>query len=307
MSTVSVIIPAHNAGGYLSQAIESVLAQTYRNLEIVVVDDGSTDDTPHVAEAYGSSVLCLSQQRGGVASARNRGIRASSGQYVAFLDADDLWRPEKLEIELLFLDREPSAGLVCSDWALERGGARVTSSVFSTRRPVTSGYLFRRIVRDSFLLTSTVMVRRPYLDEVGYFDESFPTSEDLDLWLRLSYRHPIAVVPIPLTIKRERSDGLSADRWAATVYRIRLFEKAMVQLPQLAPRDRRLIRRVLSQNYFDLGYHDFSRMAWKQARRPLRTSLRYRWTKSRALACLLATYLPVPLVATIRNVKRALA
>lgn len=304
MPTVSVVIPAHNAADCLGQAIDSVLAQTYADLEIVVVDDGSTDETVCVAESYGQPVLCLRQQRHGVATARNRGIRASSGRYVAFLDADDLWRPEKLEVQLPYLELDPATGLVCSDWALERGGVSVTSSAFSKRAAVASGYLFRRVVRDSFLLTSTVIVRRSCLDEAGYFDESFPTSEDMDLWLRLSYRHPIAVAPVPLTIKREGGGGLSSDRRAATVCRIRLFEKALGNLRNLKTQDRRLICHVLSKNYFDLGYHDFNRMAWKEARGSLLSSLKYQWTRIRALRCLLATYLPVPVVSTIRNVKR---
>lgn len=307
MPKVSVVIPAYNAAGCLGEAIDSVLAQTFADLEIIVVDDGSSDDTVRRAEAYGRPVRCLRQGRRGVAAARNLAIRASSGEFVAFLDADDLWRPEKLERQLPYLERDLGSGLVCSDWELEREGNPLLASALSKRAPVTSGYLFRRVVQDSFLLTSTVIVRRHCLDEEGCFDESLATSEDLDLWLRLSYRHRIAVMPVPLTIKRERGDGLSSDRRVATVHRIRLFEKALNDLRDLAPQDRRLIRQVLSKNYFDLGYHDFSRLAWKQARRPLLASLKYQWTRSQAIGCLVATYLPVPVVSTIRNVKRAIA
>ena len=303
MPNVSVVIPAYNAAGYVAQAIESVLAQTYSDFEIIVIDDGSADTTRKEVERFGGAVHYLRQANRGVSAARNLGIRASKGRYVAFLDADDLWRPEKLELQVPCLEHEPGVGLVCSDWALEQNGA-VIPSVLSMREPVKSGYLFPRVVRDSFLLTSTVVVERRCLEEAGFFDETIPTAEDLDLWLRLSYRYPIAVVSTPLTIKRQREDGLSSDPRAATICRIQLFENALANFQDLSAENRRLLRTILSKCYLDLGYDDFSQMDWKHARRPLLTSMKYDWTRGMSLAYLAATYLPVPIVNTVRSLKR---
>ena len=159
-------------------------------------------------------------------------------------------------------------------------------------------------MRDSFLLTSTAVAQRRCLEEVGCFDETIPTAEDLDLWLRLSYRYPIAVVSTPLTIKRQREDGLSSDPRAATICRIQLFENALANFQDLSAENRRLLRTILSKCYLDLGYDDFSQMDWKHARRPLLTSMKYDWTRGMSLAYLAATYLPVPIVNTVRSLKR---
>ena len=306
MPRVSVIIPAYNAGDRVCEAIESAAAQTYSDFEIIVVDDGSTDDTERKVKRFGGRVRYLRQENQGVSAARNFGIRASGGEYVAFLDADDLWNRDKLERQVPALESDARVGLVCSDWTLEVKGT-VIPSVLSTRPAVRSGYLFREVVRNAFVLTSTVIVRRRYLEDVGGFDERFPTAEDQDLWLRISYHHLVAFVPIALTTKRQQDNGLSSDPRAASVYQIKLLEKALASLPDLSRRNRQLLQSVLSRNYLDLGYDDFSRMALRQARGSLVSSLTNDWTRVRSLVYLVATYLPVSMVNTIRSVKRSFA
>ncbi len=305
MSTVSVIIPAHNLASSLGEAIESALAQTHKDLEIVVVDDGSTDDTEKVVSQYRTRIIYMQQERKGVAAARNRGIKISGGEYVAFLDADDLWLPEKLEEQVPYLHQSPETGLVCSDWSLISDQGSVEPSVLTNRNHVGSGYVFRQIVESSFILTSTVIARRSCLEEAGLFDESFPTAEDLDLWLRISYRHNVALVRKPLVIKRSRPEGLSADPRLAATFRIKLFQKALMSFPDLSVSDAHLIRSILSKNYFDLGYADFVGALRRQARRNFLCSLRHDWTNGRALRCLAASYLPALVVRVARTLKRA--
>jgi hypothetical protein len=162
-------------------------------------------------------------------------------------------------------------------------------------------------VQNVFVLTSTVVARRQCLEDVGCFDESFPTAEDQDLWLRISYHHWIGVVPTPLMIKRQLDNGLSTDARAASIFRIKLLEMALATLPHLSWKNRRILRTALSKNCLDLGYDDFCRMAWKEARGTLLASLTNDWTRFPALAYLMATYLPVPMVNTIRTVKRTFA
>lgn len=306
MPRVSVIIPAYNAGASLGEAIGSVFAQTYEDFEVIVVDDGSSDDTERIVRSFRRGVCYLRQEHQGVSAARNFGIRACGGEYVAFLDADDLWRRDKLERQVPELENDVRVGLVCSDWALETKGT-VIPSVLSMRPAVHSGYLFREVVRNAFVLTSTVVVRRRCLEILGGFDEMFPTTEDQDLWLRIGYRYLIAVVPATLITKRRRDNGLSSDSRAASVYQIRLLEKALANLPDLSLRNRRVLRAALSRNYLDLGYDDFTQMALREARKPLLSSLANDWTRVRSLVYLMATYLPVPMVNTIRTVKRNFA
>jgi glycosyltransferase involved in cell wall biosynthesis len=305
MRTVSVIIPTHNLAASVGKAIESALAQTHTDLEIVVVDDGSTDDTEKVVSHYRTRILYLKQERRGVAAARNRGIRISRGEYIAFLDADDLWLPEKLEEQVPYLDQNPETSLVCSDWSLISDQGSVEPSVLANRNHIGTGYVFRQIVKSSFILTSTVVARRSCLEEAGLFDESFPTAEDLDLWLKISHSHNIALVRKPLVIKRSRPDGLSADPRLAATFRIKLFQKALTSLPDLSFSNRRLIRSILSRNYFDLGYIDFVEAFQKEARKNFLCSLRHDWTNGRALRCLATSYLPASVVRAGRALKRA--
>ena len=306
MRTVSVVIPTHNLAAYLGEAIDSALGQSYKDLEIIVVDDGSTDDTETVVNRYRDKIVYLKQERRGVAAARNRGIRASHGEYVAFLDADDLWLPEKLEEQIPYLDQDLRVGMVCSDWLVVSEAGAVGPSVLHRCKNAGSGYMFREIVQASFILTSTVVVRRSSLDNAGLFDESFPTAEDLDLWLRISYRNNIALLRKPLVIKRNRNSNLSSDYRLASIFRVKLLQKALTSFTDLSAPDRRLVRNMLSKNYLGLGYHNFAQMLRKEARKNLLCSLRYDWTNAKAFGYLAASYLPPLLVRVVRAVKRAI-
>ncbi len=306
LRTVSVVIPTHNLAAYLGKAIESALRQSYKNLEIIVVDDGSTDDTETIANRYRDKIVYLKQEKRGVAAARNRGIRASRGEYVAFLDADDFWLPLKLEEQIPYLAQDPKVGMVSSDWLVVSDGGSFEPSVLDRCKNAGSGYRFREIVQASFILTSTVVLRRSHLEEVGLFDESFPTAEDLDLWLRISYRYQVALVRKPLVVKRNRPDNLSSDYRAAAVFRIKLLQKALASFTDLSAPDRRAIQDVLSRNYWDLGYDDFIQRSQKEARKNFLSSLRHDWTNGRALGYLAASYLPAPVVKAVRAVKQAI-
>ncbi|HLH42987.1 MAG TPA: glycosyltransferase family A protein [Bryobacteraceae bacterium] len=178
---VSVIIPAYNAGRVVGRAIESALAQTLPPLEIVVVDDGSSDDTAAVAERYGAKVRVLRQANAGPAAARNRGARAAAGEWLAFLDSDDAWLPRKLERQLAHVG-SPRVGLVCC----------LTNGSVSTDR-ITLESLWEY----NYIGMSGVLVRRAAFDEVGGFDEDpgLISVEDYNLWLRIAMRWEIAMVP----------------------------------------------------------------------------------------------------------------
>lgn len=200
---VSVVIPTYNHAEFLPEAIESVQAQTYRPVEIIVVDDFSTDDTEQVVGKYAPHVTYIKSANNGiVATSRNVGIRAASGEYVAFLDADDVWAPNKLELQLPHFG-DPSVVAVASD--LRYTGARRYSE--SRRGSGPSGYRDYRnleIVRDNPVATSSVVVRRRDLDLVAGFDEApeFRFIEDWELWLRLTTDRSLRVLLEPLVTYR---------------------------------------------------------------------------------------------------------
>lgn len=209
--TVSVIIPAYNAGRWISETLESVLAQTYRELDVVVVDDGSTDDTRARVAAFGSCVRCIAQKRQGVYAARNRGLRETCGPLVAFLDADDVWEAEKIAEQVTFLQRHPDYAAVHTDASLLDVGGRILKTAVNPRRQSGDGWVFEEFFAQNMavVLMSTVMIRRVCFDVVGLFDEQYPSVADQFFFLRLALRYPIGFIPRPLVRYRLTPKSLS--------------------------------------------------------------------------------------------------
>lgn len=307
MLSVSVVIPVYNLAAYLPEAIESVLRQSYQPLEIIVVDDGSTDDTELVLRAYWQKIVYLKQERKGAAAARNRGIQGSSGKYIAFLDADDLWMPDRLQEQVRYLDEDPEVGLVCSDFSVVSDSGSILPSLLNSCRNARSGYVFNEVIQDYFILTSSAMIRRSCLDETGLFDESLEMTEDRDLWLRIGYRWKIVVVHKPLVIKRNRPGSLSSNPTLAAASRVKVFEKALQRFPDLSSRSRQLLRTQMAADFWDLGYHHFNQLSLKEARKNFLCSLENNWRSAKAWVFLIACCLPAPAVRILRSAKRAFA
>ena len=222
---VSVIVPTYNRSAFLKEALESVLAQTVRADEVIVVDDGSTDETPRVLESFGSSVLVLRRENSGVSAARNAGIQAARGEWLAFLDSDDLWRPRKLEAQLAYLSARPEIGICQVEEIWIRNGKRLNPKKYH-RKP--SGFCFAALLERCLVSPSGVMIHRRVLEEVGLFDETLPACEDYDLWLRIGCRHPVGLVDEPLVVKRGgHPDQLSASIPMLDRYRIQALEKLL--------------------------------------------------------------------------------
>ena len=199
---VSVVIPCYKQAHFLTDAVQSVLEQDYLQKEIVVVNDGSPDNTAEVAAAFGSSILYLEQENRGLPGARNTGIRAAHGEYVAFLDSDDLLLPESLSIRAAFLAAHLDTALVCSDARFfdESGSLGLLSD--RALRPSNPAN-FRWETVEYCALPSTVMARRSSLDQVGLFDEEMRTGgEDWPLWVRMSLYFNLAYLDQPLMLYR---------------------------------------------------------------------------------------------------------
>jgi len=197
--TVSVIIPTHNRGWILREAIDSVLAQDYADYELIVVDDGSTDNTREILEACGRDITVVQQSNRGVSAARNRGIAASRGQLLAFLDSDDLWLPQKLSRQVDFFKSNPAALICQTEETWVRNGVRVNPK---RRHQKLAGMIFEPSLALCLVSPSAVMIRKTLFEAVGRFDERLPACEDYDLWLRVSCRYPVYLIDEPLIIKR---------------------------------------------------------------------------------------------------------
>ena len=199
MTAVSVIIPTFNRAQKVRRAISSVLFQTFRDYEIIVVDDGSTDETSLSLAPFRTHIRHLAHPKNlGVSAARNTGIRASKGPLIAFLDSDDYWLPEKLALQVAFFESRPEV-LACQTqehWI--RKGVRVNPG---KKHLKPSGEIFDASLKLCLVSPSAVMLKRSLLDEVGLFDEALPVCEDYDLWLRTSSRYPIHLIETALVVK----------------------------------------------------------------------------------------------------------
>jgi glycosyltransferase involved in cell wall biosynthesis len=196
---VSVILPTYNRAWILKEAIDSVLAQDFKDFELIVVDDGSTDDTGQILDSYDQDLMVLHQSNRGVSAARNRGIDAAAGRLIAFLDSDDLWLPRKLTTQVNFFNSNPAAVINQTEEIWIRNGVRVNPK---TRHHKFSGMIFEKSLALCLVSPSAVMMKRSLFEEVGLFDEDLPACEDYDLWLRISWRYPVDLIETPLIIKR---------------------------------------------------------------------------------------------------------
>ncbi len=209
---VSVIIPTYNRSALLGNAIESVLSQTYRDLTLIVVDDGSTDNTGARAASFGDSIIYIRQNNQGPASARNRGIETGRAPLIAFLDSDDRWHRDKLRRQVEAMEDEPRYLISHTQEVWYRNGEVLNQK---KKHEKLQGGIFKRSLSMCMVSMSTVMVRRELFERIGLFDEALPCCEDYDFWLRASVRHRFLLVDEPLTFKEGgREDQVSA------IYRI---------------------------------------------------------------------------------------
>ncbi|MGD9043438.1 MAG: glycosyltransferase [Desulfobacterales bacterium] len=219
---VSVIIPTYNRGWIVKEAIDSVLEQDFSDYELIVVDDGSDDDTPEILKTYRNKITVLRQPNKGVSAARNRGIEAAMGSLIAFLDSDDLWLPRKLSAQVNFFKRHPEAVINQTQEHWIRNGIRVNPK---KRHHKFSGMIFERSLALCLVSPSAVMLKKNLFGIVGVFDEQLPACEDYDLWLRISCRYPVHLIDTALVIKRGGHDDQLSKATGLDKYRIRSLVK----------------------------------------------------------------------------------
>ena len=220
---ISVIIPVYNRPQAVQRAVDSVLRQSEPPLEIIVVDDGSTDTTPQALKEYGEKIKYIRQEHRGVSAARNRGIREARGDWLAFLDSDDEWLPDKLAAARRFHEHNPELLIFQSEEIWMRHGRRVNPK---KKHQKHGGRIFRQSLPLCIVSPSAVVIHRRIFEEVGYFDEAFPVCEDYDLWLRVARRFPIGLDKEALIVKYGgHADQLSRRYWGMDLYRIKAMEK----------------------------------------------------------------------------------
>lgn len=213
MPEVTIIIPVFNAEQYIGDALDSICGQIFRDVEVIVIDDGSTDRTLAMVDEYREllDLTVFRQANAGPAAARNNGIRQARGRYCAFLDADDVMLPELLSAQIELFSTQPNAGLVFTDIATfdERGTINPARWGFSES---SSENILDRLLLDNFITTSAVMAPKDCLLHAGLFDENRLVAEDYELWLRLAVRWGVGIVPRPLVRYRYITNSLSSNK-----------------------------------------------------------------------------------------------
>jgi hypothetical protein len=306
-SEVAVIVPCYNVENQLQRALDSVFRQTYLDFHVYAVDDGSGDGTGRILEKNAHRCSFVTQLNRGPAAARNRALQISDSPFVAFLDADDEWLPNKLEHQIAVLKQDPSLGLVCSHCLVNE--PETQSRHILDRSAPGAGKLFERLVRGCFVFTPTVVVRRRCLEEVGVFNESLTVSEDFNLWLRIASRWNIVLLPEALAITHKRVGSLSASIAPEKRLKngIEALEDVLSRSPALSAAEFRALRDALADRHYFHGSFLLSSGSKKPARLSLKNALRFRSTHWRALVKLGLSALPVRAFRSLAGIRTKLA
>ena len=261
---ITAVIPSYNSAGFLPEAVESVLSQSYADVELIVVDDGSVDDTSEVIGRYGDAVKYIYKENGGVSRARNTGIEAASGEFIAFLDADDAWLPQKLELQMKVIESRSDSLAAHTDFNIGDSELNVVGVTISDRGD--------DILEDLFLkgnvigTPSSVLVAKEVIEKTGGFDPDLSLCADWDMWIRIACETGFGYVDSPQIIYRQHDSNMSNDAKLLDVDSNLMFEKAF-ENPNVPDRIKERKRDAIGKNemvlagtYFQAGmYGDFLR------------------------------------------------
>ncbi len=250
---VSVIVPAYNVAGYIAETLDSVFAQTFQNFELILVNDGSPDsaELERVLAPYRDRLVYIVQQNKGISGARNAGIAAATGEFIAFLDGDDAWMPRYLEVQLAFLDAHPEYDLVYCN-AVFFGNSPEAGTLFMNLCPSRGEADFDALVRRDCHVFTSVLARRRMVQSVGGFDESLGFCEDFDLWLRFAAAgHRIGYHREILVRYRKHGTSLSANRIRMTEFGVKVLSKHLAVCPPGSAR-LSLVQQALASKHAEL-------------------------------------------------------
>jgi glycosyltransferase involved in cell wall biosynthesis len=277
---VSVIVPAYNVAPYIAETLESLFAQTWRDFEAIVINDGSTDETEARLAPYRDRIVYIKQENGGVMAARNAGLRAARGRYIALLDGDDLWEPRFLETLVGMLQSDPGLSVAYPN-AVFLGSPNFAGKLHQDVFPVSEPVTFDRALRRECYIFGSLLIRREALDDVGAFDESLEGqgAEDFELWLRmLQLGHRFKFTSEPLAKYRWRRDSLSNTGVGLLACVISVYEKFLAS-DRTSEGDRDWIKSRLPELRAQLSYARFkdaaARRDFKQAAEHLASANRY--------------------------------
>lgn len=296
---ISVIIPTYNCNKeYLKEAIESALHQTYKPFEVIVIDDGSTDDTKDFVTHYADQgVTYLFQENAGQSAARNYGIKMSQGDWIAFLDHDDVWINNKLEKQFNKV-KDTNYSFVLTDMYLGERFDAEKKSFLSNYSKVSEGYIFDVLINRSFIFPSSVLVKKTVLEEYNCFDPTLRMMEDLDLFLKISRKYEIGVIREILVFRRVHNTNFSFHETALAL-KARYWANAASRLGKLNDWQLSQANKHYIETIYRLAYQEFKQNNLKQARKHFTECIGNRFNTFHSIKYKLLTYLPKEILNTL--------
>ena len=244
MFNISIIIPTYNRKSFLIHAINSVLNQTYQNLELIIIDDGSSDKTENIIKKKYPKIKFYKQKNKGVSAARNKGIKMASCKWIAFLDSDDRWHPRKLENQINYLLTHPRYKICHTDEIWIRKGIRINQH---KKHKKHGGHIFDKCLDLCRISPSSVIIHKDIFNKVGLFNEKLPVCEDYDLWLRIAEKFPVLYLDEKLTIKYGgHLNQLSKKYWGMDRFRIIALEN-IIKKSFLLKKNKQLVKKILKK------------------------------------------------------------
>ena len=343
-SLVSIIIPTHNCGKYIKESIESVLNQTYRNFELIIVDDGSTDNTSDVLRSYENKIKYIYQKNQGTCKARNVGLNTAKGEYIAFLDADDRWNPFKLEFQIKIMENITRIGMLFTNYStIDSCSKYIDHFVMEKSFPIFEEYklnyksifpeklyinlnideeiygnydkhvyfgdIFSKLFMGNFILPSTVILKRSCIDASMLFNEKYKCAVDQDFHLRFSKRYTIGFINISSTdyrinIQGKLSDNKNIPRLIKNTIDTRL--EAIKYDNSFLINNKKLVNKVLSMNYLRLSYYYLTELNCNEARKYALKSLPYKYTYFKPFCLISLSMLNPKALEYLNNIKKKL-
>lgn len=310
---ISAVIPAYNAAQFLPETIASIRAQTIPVDEIIIVDDGSIDNTAQTVTALGRDIIYSRQDNAGPSAARNRGIEIATGNLIAFLDADDKWVPSKTGDQLRVLNKYPNLGLICGDMAETDANGNVTiQSILAKHhmlsmfeklesKPIPNG--LTAVVNKNFIPTGTVLARKEALTRAGLFRRDIRYGEDLDLWAKIAKNWPLSCIPKVMMYRRKHGQNLTSHGEALLRDLVKVSESIRVNCANELRQQHQDPDDLVAKSLADLAYYLFDKGEYDEARKYFSMSLDEHINK-RALFYRFALCLPPALIGKIRDTKQ---
>ncbi len=305
MPLVSIIMPVYNSSKYVISAIESVFSQSYKDYELIIINDGSTDNSKELIIDYlkqnkDKDVKYIYQENKGASAARNKGIELAKGEYIAFLDADDLWMPEKLSRSINYINSQEYP-TVYSDMYIIDSGGNIIDQWFKMKKEISEGNIYGDLLKECFIVPTNIIIRKACLLE-NKFDETIRGVEDIDLWLRLARKYNFRVIKEPLTKWRNHEGNYSKNSRIVSENIVNVFER---ELKEWTRKDKyhKVIINILSTKLYISGRYYLKEQKYKQARWVFIKSILYN-PNIASLTRLVATILPnrmIKQIVSIRN------